>query len=181
MTVILPPPFETLVDKSDKINEVWYRRLGELVTDTNRISSALAAITTASTVSLTFATQADQEATTAATAIVTPSVQQYHPSATKAWGLVRVGTTGAMTLSAGYNVASATTVGGAGTVTVTLTNPFSSTNYVVVASITNQSTVASNNVVAVGALASSQFTLLNFDSSGASNPAAYHFACYGDQ
>jgi hypothetical protein len=189
MTVILPTPFEHLVEKDDNINEVWYRRLSELATDTNRLSSALAsitsalaAITTASTVTLTFATQADQEATTAPAAIVTPSVQQYHPSATKAWGLVRVTTAGVMTLSTGYNVASATTVGGAGRVTVTLTVPFASSDYVVVPSITNQSSALSNNVVQVNTLASSQFSLIVYDSSGTNNdPAAWHFACYGDQ
>jgi hypothetical protein len=182
MTVILPTPFEHLVEKDDKINEVWYRRLSELVTDTNRISSALASITTASTVTLTFATQADQEATTAAAALVTPSVQQYHPSAVKAWGLVRVTTAGVMTLSTGYNVTSATTVGGAGTVTVNLTVPFASSDYVVLPCITNQTSAASNNVLTVASLASSQFSLIVFDSSGTNNdPAAWHFACYGDQ
>lgn len=182
MTVKLPTPYEPLLDRPNQISEVWYRKLNEWVIDTNRISSALAAITTASTISLTLATQADQEATTATAAIVTPSVQQYHPSAAKAWGLVRVTTTGVMTLSTGYNVASATTAGGAGTVTVNLTVPFSSSDYTVLPCIQLQATSASLNVPTVSALASSQFSLIVFNSSGENqNPAAWHFACYGDQ
>jgi hypothetical protein len=189
MTVKLPTPFEPLVTPDLKISEVWYRYLSESVIATNSastslasLSSALAAITTASTVTLTFATQADQEATTAAAAIVTPSVQQYHPSAAKAWGLVRVTTAGVMTLSTGYNVTSATTVGGFGTVTVNLTVPFATSNYAVLPCITNQTSALSNNVVTVSALASSQFSLIVFNSSGDNHdPAAWYFACYGDQ
>jgi hypothetical protein len=176
--IVLPTPHEPLVDKDNKISEIWYRYFTNSAIATN----ALAAITTASTVVLSFATQADQEGTTAATALVTPSVQQYHPSAAKAWGLVRVTTAGAMTLSTGYNVTSATTVGGAGTVTVNLTVPFATSNYAVLPCITNQTSVASSNVVTVNALASSQFSLIVFNSSGENhNPAAWHFACYGDQ
>jgi hypothetical protein len=182
MTIKLPTPFEPLVTADLKISDVWYRYLSESVISANTLSSQLSAITTASTVALTFATQANQEATTAATAIVTPSVQQYHPSASKAWGLVRVTTAGVVTLSTGYNVASVTTVAGIGTITVNLTVPFATSDYVITKGIQQQTSAGSNMVPQVSAMASSQFALIVFDSSGNNrDPAAWHFACFGDQ
>jgi hypothetical protein len=154
MTVKLPTPHEPLIDRDGKINEIWYRDLSQLVIDLNAASSSITALSTG----------------------VIPAARA------KAWGLVRVTTAGAMTLSTGYNVTSATTVGGAGTVTVNLTVPFATSNYVVLPCITNQTSVGSSNVVTVNALASSQFSLIVFNSSGENhNPAAWHFACYGDQ
>jgi hypothetical protein len=182
MTVKLPTPFEPLVGGDGKIAEVWYRYFSESALATNSLSSALSAVTTSSTISLTFATQADQEATTATAAIVTPSVQQYHPSATKAWGLVRVTTAGVLTFSTGYNVTSVTTAAGIGTITVNLTVPFATSDYVITTGIQQQTSALSNMVPQVTALASSQFSLIVFDSSGSNrDPAAWHFACFGDQ
>jgi hypothetical protein len=151
MTVILPTPHEPLVEKDGKINEIWYRYFSEAAIASNAATAALTTV---------------------------PLARQ----AAKVWGLVRVTTDGIMTLSTGYNVASATTVGGAGTVTVNLTVPFATSNYVVLPCITQQTSAASNNVPVVSALASSQFSLIVFNSSGANtDPAAWHFACYGDQ
>lgn len=75
------------------------------------------------------ATQADQEASSSETTIVTPARQQYHPSAAKAW--IKCDQTG--TISVSYNVASIADTG-AGVVTVTLTTAFSSSNYVAIGS-----------------------------------------------
>jgi hypothetical protein len=176
MTVILPTPFEHLVEKDDKINEVWYRRLSELVTDTNRISSALASITTASTVTLTLATQADQEATTATAALVTPSVQQYHPSAAKAWGTIAMAGTVA-TVTTGYNIAGAVSTA-TGVLAVTLGTPFSSSNYTILPSAASPRFLGA----VVGGIATTGFTLVSLDSTlGFSDPTVYFIACYGDQ
>jgi hypothetical protein len=154
MTVKLPTPFEPLVSVDGKINEVWYRHFSESALALNGATTSITALSTG----------------------VIPAARA------KAWGLVRVTTAGVMTLSTGYNVTSATTDGGAGTVTVNLTVPFASSDYTVLPSITNQTSAGSNNVPAVGALASSQFSLIVFNSSGENHdPAAWHFACYGDQ
>jgi hypothetical protein len=172
MTVILPTPYELLVDKDGKINEVWYRYFSQAAIATNGLSSALSAITTASTVSLTFATQADQEASTAPAAIVTPSVQQYHPSAAKAWGTATIGvSTGAQTILASYNV-SAVTKTSAGSYTVEFTTPFSSTAYTILP-------IAVDGLVAVDVPATTGFQL--FNDTTVSDPLTIHFACYGDQ
>ena len=72
------------------------------------------------------ATQAGQEAATSADTFVSPSVQQYHPSAAKAW--VVFDGTGTVAISASYNVASITD-NGTGDYTVNFTNAFSSANY----------------------------------------------------
>ena len=70
------------------------------------------------------ATQAEMEAGTSTTAIVTPGRAHFHPSATKAWGLFSVsGTT-----VAGYNV-DAPTDNGTGDITCNITTDFSSASY----------------------------------------------------
>ncbi len=70
------------------------------------------------------ATQAQQETSTNATFPVTPSVQQYHPSAAKCWGLFDFA--GAITAS--YNITSIADTAG-GRITVTIGTDFSSANW----------------------------------------------------
>lgn len=72
------------------------------------------------------ATQAQQETGTATTVFVSPGVQQYHPSAAKAW--VKVTGAGTPAIAASYNVTSVTDVG-PGSFTVNFTVAFSSINY----------------------------------------------------
>lgn len=83
-------------------------------------------ITTSGTLTVTAATQTDQETTTSTTTAITPSVQQYHPSASKGW--VQASTVGSFTL--GYNVTSITD-NATGIITVNWTNAFSTANYIV--------------------------------------------------
>lgn len=79
------------------------------------------------------ATQAQQEAGTNTGAIVTPAVQQYHPSAAKGWILFNG--SGTPAASASYNVSSITDVGG-GQWKINWSTAMSSANYAAVASNT---------------------------------------------
>lgn len=83
------------------------------------------------------ATQAQQEAGSSTTTMVTPGRQQYHPSAAKAWAKYTD-----TTVAASYNVSSVTS-NGAGDKNVNFTTSFSSTSYCAIAS-------ASQTYVGVG-------------------------------
>lgn len=70
------------------------------------------------------ATQAQQETGTATIALVSPAVQQFHPSAPKCWGKFDV----SAAFSVSYNVTSGTD-NGTGDWTITIGTDFSSANY----------------------------------------------------
>lgn len=72
------------------------------------------------------ASQAQQEAGSSTSVYVSPGVQQYHPSATKAWILFNG--TGTVSIYTSYNVTSITD-NGTGYYTITYTVAFSSTSY----------------------------------------------------
>ena len=74
------------------------------------------------------ATQTEQETSTSLTVPVTPGVQQYHPSAAKAW----VSCNNAGAAESSYNVTSVTDTN-TGIATVNLTVSFSGTTYTVIA------------------------------------------------
>lgn len=76
------------------------------------------------------ATQADQETGTSLATFVSPGVQQYHPSACKAWLECGV----AADITASYNITSLTDTG-TGVVTITIATDFSSANYCIVAQV----------------------------------------------
>lgn len=78
------------------------------------------------TITVTAAAQSDQETATSTTTVVTPAVQQFHPSANKAWAFFAV-SGGATNLLASYNVSSVTYVG-AGQYSANFTNAFSGVN-----------------------------------------------------
>ena len=82
-------------------------------------------ITTTGTVTVTAATQANQETATSTTVAVVPGVQQYHPSACKVW--VRYDDS-ATTIRASYNVSSVTENAG-GDYTINFDVDFSSEYY----------------------------------------------------
>lgn len=111
------------------------------------------AATLASVAGGAVATQAEQEAGTAADRIVTPGRQHHHPSAAKAW--VRFnGSTAA--IAASYNV-SGVVRNSAGRYTISFTTPFSSTNYCAVPSAgpdaaTTDSVVAWAHTYATGSV-----------------------------
>jgi len=97
------------------------------------------------------ATQIQMEAAASSAVFSAPSVQQYHPSAAKAWVLYNQAT--GPSVVASYNVTSVTD-GGAGLYTVNWGNDFADTNYAV-----NVSTIgagAGNNAVTCSVTAGSR-------------------------
>lgn len=79
------------------------------------------------------ATQAEQEAGSSTSVMVTPGRQHFHPGMVKAWGMVTL-SGGTPTLAAGYNIGSVTD-NGVGNFSPQFTNALSSTNYAVIATI----------------------------------------------
>jgi hypothetical protein len=128
-----------------------------------------------------FADQADQEAGTETDEAVTPSTQQFHPSAAKFWCNADV----AGTINASYNVTSVTDTG-TGAITVTIATDFSSTNYTI-ANCTENSlggTAASTditNVRDISAAGSLVADNVNASTYGGTDPTAWHFVGFGDQ
>lgn len=83
----------------------------------------------AGVISNSTAAKADQTAATSTTKSVTPSTQQFHPSAIKAWVKFTGSTTnGNQTIGDSYNVTSVSRTS-AGFYTVTFTTSFASANY----------------------------------------------------
>lgn len=78
------------------------------------------------TITVTEATQAEQEAGVSTTKAVTPAVQHYHPSAAKFWILYNTVTTTSITAS--YNVTSVTD-NGVGATTINIATDFSSASW----------------------------------------------------
>lgn len=77
----------------------------------------------------TAASQANMETATDNTVFATPGRLQNHPGVAKVWGYFTMNGTGpVLTVSAGYNIASTTSLGGS-TFRIDFTTPFSSTNY----------------------------------------------------
>lgn len=83
------------------------------------------------------ATQAQQETGTASTVVVTPSNQQFHTSAAKAWLLFNGTGTPAVTVS--YNMDSSITDNATGDYTLSITTDFSSADFVFAGSARNVS------------------------------------------
>lgn len=105
-------------------------------------------------------------------------VREDDPSVPKAWGLITV-SAGVPTLAAGFNIASIVDTA-TGNVTINLTVPFASTNYVVVASARNN--VSAEEVTHYSISTVSQFALLHSNGSGSlADPVSWSFACFGSQ
>ncbi len=119
------------------------------------------------------ASQAEQETGTATNKLVQPGVQHYHPSAAKAWGIF-AGATG--TSTATYNCSTARD--SEGDWTVTITNDFSTANYVVVISVSD---ATDTFIVRVRTQAAGSFTIKAVGLTGVEgDPDLIAFACYGD-
>lgn len=132
------------------------------------------------------ATQAEQEAGTATNKFVAPSVQHFHPSAAKIWGCATV--SGAVpTLQTSYNITSITDTA-TDRLGVTIANDFSTANYSIQATIepatTTYSATTTSLIVVVrnASKAVGSFTLdcLEIDIGGATDPASWSFAAFGD-
>lgn len=144
---------------------------GVLVTNGTGVPSIGSSLPTAF-----IATQSDQETATSTTLLVTPAVQQYHPSAAKVWAYFT--TVDSTVLNAAYNINSLTD-GGTGITTVTIETDFSSANYAVVVSVDGPSSVvgAAANTLAAGSFGT---TTVRF-STEVLTDSTVGLICYGDQ
>jgi hypothetical protein len=127
------------------------------------------------------ATQADQEASSSETTIVTPARQQYHPSAAKGWVKANINGTSAVS----FNVSSITD-GGVGRVVVNWLVAFSSANYVPVATAQkNTSLTATTTLIAQerSDTTASACHIDVIDSNGTAfqDPTFTNIAAWGDQ
>lgn len=130
---------------------------------------------------VTAAVQADQETATSTTTYVSPGVQQYHPSAAKAW-VYFVGT-GTVTINKSYNISS---VGdnGVGDYTINFTTAFSDANYcgVIGGYNTGSSDGSWNAFSSATTPTASLIRMVCFNSSGSAQDQTRAYAAFfGDQ
>ncbi len=126
------------------------------------------------------ATQSDQETATSAVAAVTPSVQQFHPSASKAW-LYSLYSAGVPQLSASYNITSITD-NGTGDATVNIATDMSSANYCVTTGFNRSNNTGAGYVPNTYSVLAGSFRMSLVDAAGAPiDPYAFHASCFGDQ
>lgn len=127
------------------------------------------------------ATQANQETGTSNTTVVSPSVQQFHPSAAKMWGYVTGG--GTPVLSANYNITSITDTA-TGRLTVTIGTDFSSANWCCPAqTMTASGGSASSANIAESSQAAGSVEIKSVRGSDGvlTDPIAWYFSGFGDQ
>lgn len=124
------------------------------------------------------ATQAEQEAGTSSTVVVTPANQQNHPSAAKWWGYATV-SAGTPTLQVSYNVTSITDTA-LGSLTWTIATDFSSANWSYHGAVAPN---AANAFCAFGAPAAGSILqfCVNVVGPAAHDPLSWSAAGFGDQ
>lgn len=136
-------------------------------------------------VTLPVATQADMESGTSNIVMVTPGMQQFHPSAVKCW--IVCGVTG--NILASYNITSITDTG-TGDVAITIATDFSSVNWSCVMSVQRiNSTAAEANervgTIKTASLAAGSVSLDCWDTTTTTNvikdPTTWHMQGCGDQ
>lgn len=125
------------------------------------------------------ASQSDQELQTSNTVAVTPAVQQYHPSAAKAWAYVDG--RGTASVLAGYNTT--LTDNGTGDYTLVWGTDFSSANYAVLLTVNNTGSAEFTAVVdnAGTNQAAGSTRLWTITLAGALIDARFYAAAFGDQ
>lgn len=164
------------------INELLFASSSTAVTQLATANSALLTTNTSGVPSLSttglpataVAVKTDQVTATSTALAVTPSVQQNHPSAAKAYGYVTITAT-ILTLNSAYNCSASRS--STGVVVVTLTVPMTSVNYVVLVSIQGGGTIVVNS----GQTASS-FTIQTTNITQTTDvDANFYFACFGTQ
>lgn len=130
---------------------------------------------------ITFAVKADQTTSTSTTVPVNPAVQQFHPSAAKAWVTI-TGSTGA--IQASYNV-SGVVRNSAGDYTITFTTAFANANYAVLITGEQASLVSNGGAfsrVANGSRTTTTVQIQMFTTSvGVADPTTAHVAMFGLQ
>jgi hypothetical protein len=129
----------------------------------------------AATVPLTYADKSFQESGASTAHAVNPAVQQYHPSAAKAWARVTEDGAGNYTLAAAYNIASLTD-NGTGNITVTFDVDFSSANYACVVSTNSSGVNAAATSLAAGSVVVRIFNMVP-----TAVDAGFHLVAFGDQ
>lgn len=146
-------------------------QLGEQIISASVTTLADAAITAA------IATQAEQEAATSTTDLVTPGRQHFHPGMAKAWG--KIGVTG--NLIAGYGIASISD-DGVGQITVTWDTAFSSADYCVQVSITDSDHTSTNRGQVIITQLAGSVTIINerSDNGNQEDPNNWFVVAYGD-
>lgn len=129
------------------------------------------------------ASQSNQETGTNLTNPVTPGVQQFHPSAAKAWAYVTVAA-GAPTLQASYNV-SGIVDSGVGLLTVTIATDFSTANWASLVTVEEPNGAGVVGQVSTTTAKTAGAVLLNAvvitDGVGSVDPVNWNFVGYGDQ
>jgi hypothetical protein len=140
---------------------------------------------TASGTCTTAATKSDQQTGTSTTAVVTPSIQQQHPSADKAAGYFTVAS-GVVTSKYMYNASVARSSNGI--FVITFTTPFANTNYgcVVTPEINGSTTDGAfafvlPNATVARTTTQVQIRFVNQPMTAATDPLGADFRCFGDQ
>lgn len=128
------------------------------------------------TITVTAATQSDQETGTSTAVAVVPGVQHHHASAAKAWVYFTTVTTTSNLAS--YNISSLTD-NGVGDTTINFTTSFSSANYAAVITVKAASGIA--GLSRVSSKTSSAIRILTFDTaSGTIDVGHMDAAFFGD-
>jgi hypothetical protein len=127
------------------------------------------------------AAKSDEQTGTSATQATTPSQQQQHDSAAKAWvSFQGSGTNGAQTINASYNVSSVSRTS-SGAYTVTFTTAFASSNYACsntpMDSLTNGWGTIQNGAQAAGSISAVYLTA----ATTAFDPSNGYVICFGRQ
>jgi hypothetical protein len=127
------------------------------------------------------------EAGTSTTVVVTPLRLNFHPGVAKAWAKMAV-TAGVPALTVSWNMTSVTD-SAVCRVTPVIATDFSSVNYVILYGFECNTTTYSATTTALiptvrnATQTATQFTidLVEIDIGQTTDPAAWHFACFGDQ
>lgn len=121
------------------------------------------------------ALKADQVAASSVIVPVVPAVQQFHPSAAKAWGYFTQ-TGGIYTNAASYGVASFTK-NATGDITITFSTAFTSSNFACIASTASSSVL----IASINRTANTIELILAAATTGVSADIAFSFVCFGTQ
>lgn len=132
------------------------------------------------------ATQAEMEAGTSTTAVVTPGRLHFHPGVAKAWGkAVGAGTS----LTVNYNISGISDTG-TGRLGVTIGTDFSSANYAIGAMVERSVTALTatgveDQTIRNASPAAGSFEIESYDQTAitfaAQDPTSYFWECFGDQ
>lgn len=125
----------------------------------------------------TAASQSDQETGTSTTSFVAPAVQQYHPSASKAWA--NFTGTGTPTLQGSYNFTSITD-NGAGAWQLNFTVAMSNANFSAI-TVGDNSIASASTVVQSTATGSVSIRGVNFVTNTNVDLTNIYVVCFGDQ